>query len=144
MTRKFHMDDCVIAIPDGARDFSMHMLEWPIGDAERLSLVVQRGGPLGTATPEELVARETKNYATVFEGFRMERDDVEDGAWEGLVLHHKAFRWKKDADVFYNHQVYVFEGGRVILFTASSMARHRAEVERLIETVLAELRFRDD
>lgn len=144
MSQKYHMDDCVIAIPAGSKDSSMNMLEWELEGGQRMSLVVQRGGPLGAVTPEEFVESETKAYPTAFEGYRVEREAFEDGPWSGVVFHHKVFRWKKDADVFFNHQVFVFDGGKVILFTASARARHRDDVERLIETVLGELRFREE
>jgi hypothetical protein len=148
----FYMDDCTLSVPEGFRDRTTNVLEWKTPENDTVVLIVQREplprpDPARPFTPEaglaQYVTAQTKDNASRFAGFRMERDEVAAGDW-GFHIHRKAFRWRKDEDVLYHHQAFVLARDRFIVLTGAAKALHRASVDVLLDDVLASFRIRGD
>ncbi len=140
--RIYHMDDAVLELPPGFIDRSVHVLEWRTPDGEAVVLVTQREPLPGTRPLADYVAQETKDYATRFEGYRAE-EPPRDGAETALEALHRTFRWKRNEDVLYNHQVFVAAPPVVLVMTVTGKAAHREDVDRLVGRALADLKFRE-
>ncbi len=140
-TIEFHLDECVLQLPVGFVDKSVQMLEWTLEADQRLVLVMQREIlPEGTDV-DGYVDAETKDYPSRFLGYREVAD--EEGRWEGLAIRRKAFRFSKEGDVFYNHQAFLFDGGRLLVLTASARAQHRDAVDEVVRAAIEGMRLRD-
>ena len=146
----YYTDHCTIAVPQGFRDRSMNMLEWTTPEGDSIVLALQReklpasgsGEEVPTAADlERYVAQQIKGYPAQFAGFHLERDEVAAGEW-GFPMHRKAFRWRKDQDVFYHLQVFALVGEHVVVLTCASKARQRGAVDTLMEDALRSFRVR--
>jgi hypothetical protein len=144
-------DDCSLPVPPGFRDRTTHVLEWKTPEGDSVVLVLHREmipeDPLpGDPQPFDLdrfVADQVKEYPSKFAGYREERDEVA-SADAGFRMRRKAFRWKSENDVLYHHQVFVLTGDRVIVLTAAAKAKHRAAVDEVLSTALADFRARGE
>ncbi len=152
-TRLYYMDDCTVALPPGFRDNTVNVLEWKTDEDDSIALVVQRETLDEAAFMEPnspaialaaFVDEGTKDYASRFSGFRLERDDVAIGHPSGAEMTRKAWRWNKGQDVIYQHQVFVFAAPLLVVFTGAAKARHRERVDYVVEQALTTLRHRHD
>lgn len=138
----YHMNDCVLALPRGFADRSLNMLEWQLESGDTVALVVQRD-MVGSSTDfDDFVEEETRGYSSQFLGYHLERDDAETPQ-AGLDLRRKTFRFTRDGDVIYSHQIFILDRPRLLVLTASARARHRRDVDQIVDDALVGLRFRD-
>lgn len=140
--RIYHMDECVIPVPDGYRDRTTHVLEWPLDAGHNLILTVSRDTLPPGAGFEEYVQRETKGLSGRYRGFKLDRDESGTLAG-GLAIARKTFRWSQEAKVVYNHLAFANAGALIVLFVATARAADREVADRLVDDALAELRFRE-
>lgn len=138
----YQMNDCVVTLPDGFTDSSVNVLEWALESGEKVALVVQREDVAEGASLEECVEKQTREYPAHFVGLQVDLDEARELAG-GITLHRKAFRFKKERDVFYNHQVFVLDGRHLVVLTASARARNRVDVDAIVDEAVEGLRLRD-
>lgn len=148
----YFTDHCTISVPQGFRDRSMNLLEWTTPEGDSIALAIQReklpGVEPSEVAPTEAdlaryVAQQVKGYPAQFAAFHLERDEVATGDWR-FPMHRKAFRWRKEQDVLYHHQVFMLVGEHVVVLTGASKARHRDAVDVLIEDALRSFRVRGE
>jgi hypothetical protein len=153
MTHRYYMDDFTIDVPEGFRDRAVHVLEWRTDDGDVLALVAQREdlpsrGPDDATPPSvrftQYVNLATKDYPKQLAGYREERSEASSPGERSFEMRRKAFRWKKDQDVLYQHQAFVLAGGKVLLLTCSGKARYRQAVDEVLDGALAHVRMRVD
>lgn len=146
--RTYYMDDCVIAVPGGPRDRSVNVLEWDLEGGDKIALVIQRE-PLPALVPGQpvtlqvYVGVQTRELPAQLAGFHLEREEAT-SADSPFEISRWAFRWQREQEVLYHHQAFVRIGDGVIVFSGSGKARHREAIDRLLDTVLADLRVRAD
>lgn len=142
MAERYLTADAAFALPPGFADRSVNIFEWAIGTSgDRLGLVLQRDR-VKTKDLEAYVAKETKPYATRFDGYKLDGEEmVESSIAEAF---HKRFRFKKDGDIVFMHQVFVLTGDRILLFTATAKAAHRETVEALVAELMGSLDLREE
>lgn len=140
--RVYHMDDCVLSLPEGFVDRSINVLEWPLPSGDTVVLVVQRERLSKDLGFDGYIAQETKSYPSQFEAFHDEGEERASLEYD-VAVHHLKFRWKRDRDVLYNHQAFVDAGEAVIVLTVTGKASHKGEADSVIERSLEKLKFRE-
>lgn len=145
MSELYRMDDCVVPVPAGFTDRSVHVLEWRLeGSTDKLALVVQREiVPVGTSL-EGYVAKEVKAYPGKFLGYKLDRDDAHDGNWPGSQVIHKGFRYRQDAEVLYTHQAFTLAGKQLIVLTGTAKAAFKSTVDEIVDEAVNGLKPRED
>lgn len=144
--RTYCMDDASLTLPGGYTDRTSNVIEWSLEGGDKVVLVVQRDWlpPAGGADAfARYVAAQTRVYPSRFEGFYLERDEVAAGD-AGFAMCRKVFRWRREQDVLYHHQVFVLLGAGVLVLTASAKALHRDAVDHLLEGALGGLQVRGE
>ena len=137
----YHMNECVLRVPAGFVDRSVNILEWTLASGEKLALIVQRQHVDQGVSLEAIVEEETREYAAKFVAYHLDRDEVE--AEGPVAVRRKVFRFKKEQDVFHNHQLFILDGAQLILVSASARAHHRGDVDQVVDECLAGLRLRE-
>ena len=134
--------DSAFAVPDGYVDRTVNMLEWTIEKTnDKLSLIAQREKVPPKTNLDAYVAKQTKNYDTVFEAYRVEETFEKERSL--AEASHLAFRFKREREVLYTHQAFVLINGQVLVFTVSAKAVHRARGDSVVEGLMNSLEFRE-
>ena len=135
----YHLDECVLSLPPGFRDASVHALEWALDDGEQLSLLVQRE-PRGDGALSDFVRGQTQTYPKRFSAYAEEEPVAIDG---DVPMVSKRFRWRHETGVLYHHQVFVELDAVILMVTASGKASHMTAVDDLVREVALGLQPRE-
>lgn len=150
--RTYLTDDCTVSVPTGFRDRSSNVLEWKTQEGDSVVLVIQREPIPPSPIPGEepppfdlhrYIGEQTGEYPSQFPSFSLERDEAS-APGASFPMQRKAFRWRKDNEVLYHHQAFVLAGARIVVLTVASKARHRVQVDTLMDEVIANFRVRGD
>ena len=137
----YHMDDCVISVPEGFRDRAIHVLEWAAEDESPIVLIVQRD-KLANKTLEEYVEQDSRDYDTRFK--RHAPEELPEGPSLPTPCVQRAFRWVRGEEVLYNRHVYLADAALVICMMTSGLARHRPRIDQIAGDAVESLCFRED
>ena len=136
----YHTDDLIFGVPAGFTDRTVHALEWE-SKGDRLALALQREALRPHQSLEQIYQVAVGGYPKQLLGFRVDEEKILDLG--GLDARAVRFRWKHDKGVMYHHQVFFVLDGKSFVFTATGPAKASADVDKLIEQALAELRLRE-
>lgn len=141
MSASYIMADARFAVPEGFHDRSVNVLEWAIEGGDKLSLIAQRDAVASTVSLDEYVTTQTKSYPIEFDAYRVE---TETAAERPLAeARQLSFRFKREREVLYTHQVFVLAAGQVLVFTVTAKAIHRGRVDELMARVMGSLELRE-
>jgi len=132
-------DELSVELPDGLVDRSTQLLEWSV-DGDSVTVAIQRDSSEGRRSPQQMLAAASGELEKRFPHFAPEAAP----AFE-LAMDHatSSFRWRREGRAVFQAQLYIEIGDRLLIVTASGLAKSRTAVEEVIKAFADSLELRE-
>ena len=137
----YHFDEAVIDLPSPWVDKTIQAITIPLDDGAKLGVTVSREDVGLAAKLESLVDRAIADQERKLAGFELVSRVESSAAGEPAV--DVVVKWRHDNSPIYQHQLFVKSLDKLLVFTGTTLWKHRDHCEGVVQRIAESLRFRD-
>lgn len=138
MTYRFHTNDVVLTVPQGFRDRSSQVLEWPNPSGQPLHLIMTRLEKRASELEKELAAA-IRDLEITFHGLSSVDPPP---LTTNFPLGQFACRFRREDKVFYQRLIFIGAESYILSIATIGPASQRSEIDDLTQNAIQNLLFR--
>jgi hypothetical protein len=138
---EYHFDEGVIDLPSPWVDQTIQAITIPLDEGAKLGVTVSREDVSLSASLDALVDRAIADQQKKLAGFELvSRADSTAGGEPSVDL---VVKWRHANAPIYQHQIFLKSFGKLLVFTGTTLWKHRGHCESVVHRIAESLRLRD-